>query len=364
MRKRNLTCLVCLIGFILMPPFLSRAQQQRGQGVRPTSTSGNAEQRVALIIGNANYQEGKQLPNPRNDAQDMAQTLRSLGFDVILGEDLTLEAMEERARTFGERLRKGGVGLFYYAGHGLQIEGKNYLIPVNADIRSRTDVKFKALEVGYVLGQMEEAKNALNIVILDACRDNPFRSFVRSTQGGLAGISGFPGQVYIAYATAADSTASDGSGRNGLFTGELLAQMKVPGQDLQKVFRNVRANVLQKSGGQQMPFGYDSIVDDFYFSPANEMTRETAMPTTHSPSRKPPPAANEIPPASPQEKNAERHLLKCRQRYKESKEFSSIQSATEALREAISECEKAKKLGSSDPLITEVSEDPRAKNLN
>jgi uncharacterized caspase-like protein len=193
-------------------------QQPTGRGV--TVHQSDQSQRIALIIGNASYSVGR-LTNLVNDARDMTAALQRLGFEIISGENLSLREMEDKVRAFGERLRQGGIGLFYYAGHGTQVDGANYLVPVDADIRNKTDFRYKALEVGYVLGQMEEARNRLNLVILDACRDNPFRSFARSTNGGLAGITSAPGQIYIAYATGANSTASDGGGRNGLFTGEL-----------------------------------------------------------------------------------------------------------------------------------------------
>ncbi|MEK7833697.1 MAG: caspase family protein [Acidobacteriota bacterium] len=240
--------------------------QDRGQG-----TKSKSEQRIALVIGNADYKESK-LTNPVNDARDMAAALRGVGFEVLTGEDLSLREMEDKVRVFGQRLRQGGVGIFYYAGHGTQVNGANYLIPINADIQSPTDFKYKALEVGYVLGMMEEARNRLNVVILDACRNNPFRSFARSSSGGLAGITSAPGQIYISYATAANSTASDGSGRNGLFTGELLKQLSQPGQTLQQVFMNVRREVRRKTEGQQVPFEYSSVEEDFYFVPPKPST--------------------------------------------------------------------------------------------
>lgn len=261
-------CYLCAFLAVISRPALSsnddQQEQQRGVGVQAT------ERRIALVIGNADYTVAPPLGNPVNDARDMAEALKQVGFEVISGENLSQQAMDDKIRQFGGKLREGGVGLFYYAGHGMQAYGENYLIPVDADIRDETEVKYKTVHVGLVLGRMEEAKNRLNIVILDACRDNPYRSFARSSSGGLAGITAARGQIYISYATATDSTAADGDERNGLFTGELLEQIKRPGLTLQKVFMNVRFEVSTKSGGKQVPFEYNSMVEEFYFVPPAE----------------------------------------------------------------------------------------------
>jgi hypothetical protein len=141
------------------------------------------------------------------------------------------------------KLRQGGVGLFYFAGHGVQVGGRNYLIPISAEINAETEVEYEAVEAGFVLAQMEEARNRLNIVILDACRNNPFARSFRSSTRGPAGVRSAPSGTLIAYATAADDVAADGAGRNGLFTGELLAQIKTPGLTLAQVFQRTRTSV-------------------------------------------------------------------------------------------------------------------------
>lgn len=238
--------------------------QDRGQGTKP-----KPEQRIALVIGNADYKEGK-LSNPVNDARDMAAALRGVGFEVLSGEDRTLRQMKELIRQFGLRLRAGGVGVFYFAGHGVQVAGRNYLIPVGAEINAESEVEYEAVELGFVLAQLEEARNRLNVVILDACRNNPYARSFRSGSRGLAGVRNAPSGTLIAYATAADDVASDGNGRNGLFTGELLAQLKTPGLTLERVFRLTRTNVRSKSGGKQVPYEYSSVEgEDFYFIPPN-----------------------------------------------------------------------------------------------
>ena len=165
-----------------------------------------AERRTALVIGNAAYRTAS-LKNPANDARDMAATLKSLGFEVSLVTDATLQQMESAVREFGLKLRQGGVGLFYYAGHGVQVAGENYLVPVNAVIQSEGDVKFGALNAGLVLAKMEDAGNGLNVVILDACRSNPFARSFRSAEQGLAKMDAPTGSL-IAYSTSPGKVAT------------------------------------------------------------------------------------------------------------------------------------------------------------
>ncbi|MEP7341659.1 MAG: SUMF1/EgtB/PvdO family nonheme iron enzyme [Acidobacteriota bacterium] len=251
----------------LCPP----AAQERGQGVKRPAEA-KPEQRLALVIGNAAYKESP-LANPANDARDMAATLRGVGFEVLSGEDRNQRQMKELIRQFGQKLRAGGVGVFYFAGHGVQVAGRNYLIPIGAEINAESEVEYEAVELGFVLAQLEEARNRLNVVILDACRNNPYaRSFSRgrSDSRGLAGIRSAPSGTLISYATAADDVANDGGARNGLFTGELLTQLKTPGLTLEQVFRRTRTSVRGKSSGKQVPYEYSSVEgEDFYFIPPN-----------------------------------------------------------------------------------------------
>jgi formylglycine-generating enzyme required for sulfatase activity len=268
------TLLFCL----LMVPVMTGAQQDRGQTVRPSAAQ--REPRIALVIGNAGYREAR-LPNPLNDAQDVAAALQGMGFDVVSGEDRDRRQMVTLIREFGQKLRNGGVGLFYFAGHGVQVGGRNYLIPINTKITAEAEVEFEAVEVGFVLAQMKGARNRLNIVILDACRNNPYARSFRSGSRGLAGIRNAPSGTLIAYATAAGDVASDGTGRNGLFTGELIAQMKKQGSTLEQVFRRTRTSVKEKSKGGQVPYEYSSVEgeEDFYFIPpvAPEPPRPTPV---------------------------------------------------------------------------------------
>jgi hypothetical protein len=193
----------------------------------------------------------------------MAQSLRELGFEVIYGKDLAQQAMKSDIKEFGNKLGKGAVGLFYYAGHGTQINGRNYLIPVDTVITKVEEVGEQSVEVNSVLAQMEGARNRVNIIILDACRNNPFGGS-GSTTGGLATVRGASGTL-IAYATAPDSVARDGDGRNGLYTSELLNAMRAAGTRIEDVFKRVRIAVEAKSRGEQIPWESTSLVQEFYF---------------------------------------------------------------------------------------------------
>ena len=224
----------------------------------------NLNQRVALVIGNADYKLGPLL-NPVNDARAMADALRAANFDVIKYENIqTLADMKKAIREFGEKIQNGGVGLFYYAGHGMQVNGYNWLIPTQAEIYKEEEVEYECVDVGFVLAQMESAHNRMNIIILDACRDNPFARSWRSAAQGLAFINA-PAGTLIAYATAPGSVASDGTGDNGLYTEEFLKQINKDGLKIEDVFKNVRIGVMARSSNQQTPWESSSLIGDFYF---------------------------------------------------------------------------------------------------
>lgn len=220
--------------------------------------------RLALVIGNAKYPEGR-LENPVNDARDIARTLEKVGFEVLLETNVGLEGMDDAIRTFGRRLTEtGGVGLLYYAGHGMQVAGENYLIPVDAKIRAERDVKYKSFPLGMALGEMQAAGNPMNIVVLDACRNNPFRSFFRGNSGGLAKTDAPTGTI-IAYATAPGRVAADGSGRNGIYTKHLLGAVGTPGLTIEQALKRVRIGVMQETDNRQTPWESSSLTGDFYF---------------------------------------------------------------------------------------------------
>lgn len=234
--------------------------------LRPSQPAAQAtppEQRIALVIGNGQYKDVPLL-NPVNDAQAVAKALSRSGFKVALKENVGRAEMQIALRDFGDALRKGGVGLFYFAGHGVQVKGRNFLIPVDADIQREDEVAYNSVDAGQILDKMEAANNRLNIVILDACRNNPFARSMRSAAAGLAQMDA-PAGTFIAFATAPGSVASDGQGKNGLYTQHLLRAMLRPGAKIEDVFKEVRARVRRESGGKQVPWENTSLEGDFVF---------------------------------------------------------------------------------------------------
>jgi hypothetical protein len=231
--------------------------------IRPSALQAATEQRIALVIGNSAYSSGP-LKNPVNDAADMAAALKRLGFHVTLHKNANQQTMENAIREFGRGLkRERGVGLFYYAGHGMQIGGINYLIPIGARVEKETDVKFQAVNAEMILAEMENAENGMNIVLLDACRDNPFGRAFRSASRGLAIISNAPTGTFISYSTGANQLAKDGDGRNSPYTKALLTNIDKPGLTINRIFMNVRSRVIKETG--QVPWELSSLVGDFYF---------------------------------------------------------------------------------------------------
>jgi hypothetical protein len=230
--------------------------------------SADTSTRLALVIGNSAYSTGP-LKNPVNDATDMAAALKDLGFTVILKKNADLRTMEESLEEFGNCLKKGGVGLFFYAGHGVQVQTVNYLIPVDAKVNKESDVKYAALDAGKVLDEMANANNGLNIVVLDACRDNPFARKFRTGTRGLAGINDAPSGTIISYSTGPGKVARDGEGRNSPFTAALLETIKEPGLKIEDVFKNVRQKISSATDGQQIPWELSSLQKDFYFNPSS-----------------------------------------------------------------------------------------------
>ena len=223
-----------------------------------------SEKRVALVIGNADY-ESVPLLNPVNDARDMTSALQELGFTVTTLINSTANEMTEAIQKLGIELTKGGVGLFYYAGHGMQVDGRNYLIPVDADIRAEDEMRYFAVDADLVLSKMENAGNRINIVILDACRDNPFRRSFRTSSRGLAFVDA-PRDSLVIYATSPGDVAADGYGRNGVFTEALLRHIGTPEADVEIMLRNVRRDVVTQTSGMQMPWVGSSLREAFYFA--------------------------------------------------------------------------------------------------
>jgi uncharacterized caspase-like protein len=231
-----------------------------------------AEKRVALVMGNSAYLHTAPLKNPSNDATDMAEKLRQLGFDVIEGTDLSKDEMEQRIRAFADKLTGADVGLFFYAGHGLQIDGRNFLAPVDAKLRSDTDLDFEAVDLNLVLKQLER-NSRISIVFLDACRDNPLATILAQNSRsleigrGLARIDKAVGMM-IAFSTQPGNVALDGEGRNSPFTTALLRHIATDGASINDVMIDVRNDVLKATDGKQVPWENSSLTGQFFFKPA------------------------------------------------------------------------------------------------
>ena len=258
MGKMKIRAILFTAFFLLL--FLSiSAFAQESRGIKLPS------KRLALVIGNSAYQTVP-LKNPVNDAEDISAALKAMGFTVILRKNADQRTMEDTILFFGKRLREGGVGLFYFAGHGMQVDGRNYLIPIDAKIESESDVKYEAVDAGRVLGKMEDAENQVNIVILDACRNNPFSRNFRTSERGLARMDAPAGSI-IAYATAPGEVAADGPERNGVFTKYLMKHMIEPHLPIERVLKRVRIDVARQTNGRQIPWESSSLMGDFYFNP-------------------------------------------------------------------------------------------------
>jgi hypothetical protein len=261
------------------------------------AATASAERRVALVIGNGAY-ESAPLRNPVNDARAMAKVLRDLGFEVIHLENASQAMMADAVNTLGRQLAPGGVGLFYFAGHGVQSAGRNYLIPVHTDIRGEADLEPKAIDAARVLERMEGAGNDLNIVILDACRNNPFAKKFRSgagARGGLAAMQAPKGSL-IAFATSPGSIASDGAGENGVYTKHLLENLRTPGIQVEQMFKHVRSGVVAETRGQQLPWETTSIQGDFSFADTASPDAPPLAPVAPPPTQVAPPPAPVAPP--------------------------------------------------------------------
>lgn len=233
----------------------------------PCTLLAQAERRVALVVGNGQYQNAGVLRNPVNDARAVAQSLQRLGFNVMLRENRSQREMAQDIREFGRQLDQNTVALYYYSGHGIQVKGENYVVPVDAAIENEEEVEYATVNVGLVMAQMEAARSRVNIVFLDACRNNPFARSFRSSSNGLAMMNA-PAGTFIAYATAPGDVASDGtaSAGNGLYTQQLLRFLNQPGLPIEQMHKQVRIAVTAASNGDQVPWESSSIMGDFYFA--------------------------------------------------------------------------------------------------
>lgn len=232
-----------------------------------------ADKRVALVIGNSAYKNTAALKNPSNDATDIAAALERLGFEVIRGLDLDYTGMRTAVRRFSEKLPNSNVALLFYAGHGLQVNGKNYLVPVDAQIETQADLDFGTIDLDLVVRGME-ADTRTNIIFLDACRDNPLAANLTRRLGtrsgtvsrGLAQVDTSVGTL-ISFSTQPGNVALDGDGRNSPFTAALLKSIEVPGLTLSEVMIDVRNDVLRATARKQVPWDNSSLTGQFYFKP-------------------------------------------------------------------------------------------------
>jgi hypothetical protein len=251
--------LLFLVGLLLVP-CLGTAQQDRDLTIEDM----RVEQRVALVIGNSAYANSP-LRNPINDAVAMTGALEQVGFEVIQALDANQLQMRRAIRDFGRKIQSGGgVGLFFYAGHGMQVNGRNFLIPVGTEIHAEDEVAFQAVDANEVLAKMESASNRLNLVVLDACRNNPFARSFRSNSRGLAKMDE-PTGTFLAYATAPGDVAADGDNDNSPFTTAFIRHMSTPGLKIEEMYKNVRTEVYNQTLKKQTPWNSSSLIGDFYF---------------------------------------------------------------------------------------------------
>ena len=249
----------------------------------PLAGAVGAAERVALVVGNGAYRSVPALANAANDGRAVAASLRELGFEVFEGIDLDAAATTALLRDFARALDQATTGLFYYAGHGMQVGGENYLVPVDARLEHESDLDFETLKVKQVLALLERTDRT-SIVILDACRDNPFAQQLarkitrsRSVSSGLAAIRSGVGTL-IAYATEPENVALDGSGPNSPFTTALLRYLRTPGLEVQQLMTRVRQDVIAATDRAQVPWDHSSLVGDFYFVPPAAAPAEPTSP--------------------------------------------------------------------------------------
>ncbi len=257
---------VAILALVLLTQAPTVAAAERMRGVAVT------EERIALVIGNAAYRIDP-LDNPVNDARLIAQSLKQSGFAVSLQENLDRRGLVNALRDFGNRLGENTIALLYYAGHGLQLRDRNYLIPVDAEIRSEDEIPIAGVDLGFMLGRMSTARSRINIVILDACRNNPFAGKGGPSAQGLAQMDA-PVGTLLAYATAPGKLAADGSGANSLYATQLARHLLAPGLPVEHVFKRVREAVVRDTREQQVPWESSSLQGEFAFVPGVAAPRE------------------------------------------------------------------------------------------
>ncbi len=271
-----------LLTLILLFSFILHASTDRALKMM------KIEQRVALVIGNNNYASDRlsKLKNPINDAKAMKDKLETLGFNVYYGENLSVREMNKKLNLFSSTLKSGGVGLFFFAGHGVESTGKNYLMGRDSNLFDREDIAYESLELNKVIDKMKISGNRLNIILLDACRNDPFS---RSGGGGLAKVNKAKG-MFIAYATSPGDVASDGDDKHGVFTQEILNHIDAEALPIHNLFKRIKKDVYSKTSHRQRPWTHDDIIGDFFFKlptgdkqfiPSNNIILNSSIPQTN-----------------------------------------------------------------------------------
>lgn len=250
------------------------------QSKGPVLASSTKERRLALVIGNSNYETVKALPNPANDARAVAQLLNTAGFEVVMAFDLNRETLGQVVGEFSARIAESGpdtAALVYYAGHGLQVDGENFLVPVDARIEKEEDVATQAVRLADVMQALETAPSRVRIVILDACRNNPFSALGDASGKGLAIVDAPAGSI-VAYATAPGTEAFDGAGQHSPYTAAFIKTVKQPGLPIEQLFKRVRVLVADATEAKQMPWESSSLTSDFVFFTADPNANIAANP--------------------------------------------------------------------------------------
>ena len=257
-----------IVGSLFMPAPFAWVWAQSSDGAMKLLRA----PKMALVLGNSKYKDAP-LKNPANDAQAIGDALKASGFEVTIRLDANREQLAAVVQEYVRALAaKRAVGLFYYAGHGVQLAWRNYMMPIDMDIDVASDIPKQGVEVNSLLEGLTKAQNPMNVIILDACRDNPFGSLKGIEQKGLSQMDA-PTNTLLAYATSPGNVASDGEGSNGLYTENLLREMKVKDAKIEEVFKRVRLNVRLRSKGAQIPWESTSLEEDFWFQPPAELKR-------------------------------------------------------------------------------------------
>ena len=248
--------------------------------------SAQAGGRIALVIGMNGYRHAPTLKNPANDARDVTAALRELGFEVVHSADADRLALDAAIRGFSKRIADADVGLVFFAGHGVQVAGQNYLVPIDAKLESVRDLEFEAVRLEFILGQMEGGRDGkVSIVMLDACRDNPLARNLARSMGvrseafprGLAPVQSGAG-TFVAFSTSPGKVAFDGQGRNSPFTTALLRHIRMPARGLNALMIDVRKDVMAATRNAQVPWDHSALTDDFQFHPASGLATGSIPP--------------------------------------------------------------------------------------